>query len=190
MRDTTKNASSELRRAETGRANRQGRPPSPERVAAHKTCPATGTACTVERTTGECIGEGGACAIQKNSGTPPWVQASKTNPRVPAQIPATSEPWSPEQVLANKVNVLPPEVFWIVNRLLAERYDGMNATMRRKEVESRIRDAIKDLPFDPYWLKFETVYRDCGWNVDYHLPSEDCDGYWIFTAVPNRKESR
>lgn len=186
MRDSTKSASAELRRAETGRANRQGRPPSPEHMTAHKSCPATGTACTVERTTGECIGEGGACAIQKNGGIPPLAQASRVNAPVPTKA---AGPWSPEQALANKVNVLPPEVFWIVNRLLAERYDGMNATIRWEEVASRVKDAVKDLPFDRYWLKFETVYRDRGWNVDYHLPSEGCDGYWTFTAVSNRKES-
>ena len=184
MRSSLKNASSELRRAETGRA-KTGRPPSPERIAAHKPCPATGTACLVERKVGTCIGEGGACAIQENGGTPPGMNGgtppgvgAKTSPQVPA-------PWSPEQALANKVHVLPPEVFWIVNRILAERYDGMNATIRWEEVASRVKDAVKDLPFDRYWLKFETVYRDRGWNVDYHLPSDGCDGYWTFS----RKES-
>jgi len=178
MRSSLKNASAELRRAETGRAAKQGRPPNPERVAAHTLCPATGTACLVERKVGTCIGEDGACAIQADT------QKQATTKGL------SSHPYSPEQALANKVNVLPPEVFWIVNRLLAERYDGEKATFSWDEVAQRLKEACKDVPFNRYWLNFETVYRGHGWDTVYTPPRDDAGGYWTFTTPPTTRKTR
>lgn len=129
MRSSLKNASAEARRAETGRAAKQGRPSV-----------------------------------------------------APGSTPMG--PWSPDQCLANKVNVIPPEVFQIVNMLLAERYDGMSVTLLQREVAKRVQEACKDL-LNPYWLRFEIAYRDRGWDVVYCPPSDGHDGSWTFRARRN-----
>jgi len=94
------------------------------------------------------------------------------------------KPFSPDDVKANKVNVIPDEVIEAVNQLLTENFSDGRATIKQKDIVSRAKGMMRRATnFDNRWLDFEDVYRAQGWDVHYDKPGycETYDAFFEFT---------
>jgi hypothetical protein len=108
-------------------------------------------------------------------------------------------PFTPDEALACKAELIPPFVIEAVNGLLAKQFDGQDCTIYQNEVISlaiMIGTARGDLPrgtskqtfFDEQWLNFEPMFRKSGWNVSYDKPAwcESYEPFWRFSRNDSR----
>lgn len=84
------------------------------------------------------------------------------------------KPLTPDEVIDAKMAAIPPEVFDVVNQLIADRWDGFEAILYQDEIVERLVTVLK-LPsktiFDRHLLDFEGIYRNAGWGVVYDKPA-------------------
>jgi hypothetical protein len=98
-----------------------------------------------------------------------------------------SKPLQPQEVLAVKAETFPEEVYIAVNGLIAERLSGQIATFTIKALKSRIVELGLDKAEieERGWHKVGAIYKQAGWNVHLHYPSEDdrdFDPYYSFDS--------
>ena len=96
-------------------------------------------------------------------------------------------PIRPDQIQA----VIPDEVTAVVNRMLAEKWNGKKAVLKQKEVASRIAELMgvkTDYLYKKNLLDIEEVYRQAGWKVKYDKPGydESYDAFFVFTKGEGR----
>lgn len=94
-------------------------------------------------------------------------------------------PMSPEEIKSLKIVNLCPEVFQVVNKLLAQKFDGYDATILAKDVVAGL--IAKGIPrervYDENMMDFEPAYERMGWHVVYDRPAynETYDANYKFT---------
>ncbi len=75
-------------------------------------------------------------------------------------------PISPDEIPVAKSELVPAEVFDVVNELLVRKSTGNNSiTILQKEIVAEIRKRMSDCKVE--WLNFEDAYRASGWVVGY-----------------------
>lgn len=104
---------------------------------------------------------------------------------------STVAAWSPDEVRAQKINFIPPEVVLAVNELLTKHWDGRGATIRLPELKAEIGHKMRSSGSanlgknyaSEGWLDFEPIFEDQGWKITYDSPGydENYDAYWKFT---------
>lgn len=86
-----------------------------------------------------------------------------------------SKPITPDEVLSKKKVIIPPEVFDAFNELIAENWDGIDATVLLKEVSDLIVSKLKltddTIIYKKKYLDIEELYREAGWDVKYDQPA-------------------
>jgi len=108
-----------------------------------------------------------------------------------------SKPMSPEEIMENKVVVIPSFVFDVVNNNLSRQIVSLNSTVHIKEkvIVQEIIDMAAELDnevdvvkyrsaiYVDGWLNFEECYRAVGWNVEYDKPAynESYDAVYKFS---------
>ena len=99
-----------------------------------------------------------------------------------------SGPIKPRELLSAKK--IPEEVYEALNELIAEDFNGIEATVRQSCVIARILDkmpfATKQEIFSGRWLNIEKDYRDNGWKVVYDKPAYDetFEAFFTFKVGP------
>lgn len=98
-----------------------------------------------------------------------------------------ASPITPEQVREKKQSLIPPGVFTVVNRFIAENYDenSCSSTVLQRELVSAICNELgvtSDEIYNKRWLDIEGIYRKAGWKVRYDKPgyNEDYDPFFVF----------
>lgn len=105
-------------------------------------------------------------------------------------------PFSPDDVLKNKIDNIPWFVIQAVNELLAQRFSGNSCIIKQEEIMVRAQgiamasNASEDWSnrqsfYDNHWLDFETVYSQAGWKVIYDKPgyNESYDAFFKFARA-------
>lgn len=97
-------------------------------------------------------------------------------------------PYTPDEALGKRKDVIPEVVIDVVNHLLARKFDGASATLSQKEIEEMIMQRMppefkRITMFEQNWLDFEPVYREAGWDVVYDKPgyNESYNASFVFT---------
>lgn len=96
------------------------------------------------------------------------------------------EPLRPEQIASNMKEYLPEEVIQVFNDLIVEHWDSQQATIQQKDALDCICNALtvtSDHVIKKHWLDVETVYKEVGWEVEYHKPAYNdvaFEPYYIF----------
>jgi len=84
------------------------------------------------------------------------------------------KPISPADALANKINVIPPEMIQVVNDFLTKRFNGGNTVTIKQDELLEAFMKVSTIPrqtiFDQHMLDFEPIYRKEGWTVYYDKP--------------------
>jgi hypothetical protein len=97
-----------------------------------------------------------------------------------------SKPISPKDVAKFKADTFPAYVFDAFNQLISENYNNRSATVKQKDVVTRMLllsdTANKDDIFSKGYLNVEEIYRAQGWKVSYDKPGyiESYDAYFEF----------
>lgn len=93
-------------------------------------------------------------------------------------------PISPDEITKAKAKTIMPDVFEVVNSLLAKHWTGTQAKINQAEVVKLLvaRGYDPDRLFLDHQLDFESAYQDKGWKVEYDKPGycETYDAFWIF----------
>lgn len=90
-------------------------------------------------------------------------------------------PIRPDELDEQKDDLVPEEVFRVINELIAADWGGNSATVREQDIVTRVAgltgEAIGDL-----LAKAEVAYRAAGWKVDYRKPGwgEEFGAYFVF----------
>lgn len=69
---------------------------------------------------------------------------------------------------------LPPEVIDEWNKLIAEKWDGVNATFTQDLLVDRLvarMNVKRERVFDAGWVDLEPVFRKAGWRVHFDKPA-------------------
>jgi hypothetical protein len=95
-------------------------------------------------------------------------------------------PIKPKDVLFEKSESIPSEVFEVFNDLIKDHWDGSLAVVRQTKAVERIAKALDistDEVFDRGYLDVEHAYRKAGWKVKYDKPGycETYEAYFRFT---------
>ncbi len=102
-------------------------------------------------------------------------------------------PAGPDDLPPAQKREIPPFVFDVVNKLLAEAEDREFIKLELYLVKQSILSNMPtdEGPFHADWLDFEQAYRDAGWKVIYDRPpwNEDYDACYLFEPLKKmRKE--
>lgn len=92
------------------------------------------------------------------------------------------KPISPNDVAAAKAYFLPPEIFDVINELIALNFTFGGATVYLKDIQQKYNDRYgANLPAGQ--LNVEEAYEFMGWNVTFDKPAynESFDSYFRFT---------
>lgn len=96
------------------------------------------------------------------------------------QTPVSGRPATPDE-LGLVTNTIPPEVFDVVNGLLAKSL----TVMQNRVVEGVVArlGCKRQEVFDRGWLDFESAYQEAGWVVEYDKPgyNEGYEAHWRFS---------
>lgn len=102
------------------------------------------------------------------------------------------KPITPKQALNLKQESIPDFVFEAFNQLITENISNGRASVKQKDVVSRIKQlksaAFEDIDsqfiYSRGWLDVEPHYRKAGWKVEYDKPgyNESYDAYFVFTG--------
>lgn len=92
------------------------------------------------------------------------------------------KPITPKEVAKLQAEILPDVVIDVVNRLIAENMDGLQAVVLQKDIVDRVKD--QHGTFSQKWLNFEPLFRRAGWKVTYAKPAynETYEPTFTFTA--------
>lgn len=100
-------------------------------------------------------------------------------------------PLRPDQLLAEKVEIIPDEVFTVFNGLIAENARRGEATVKQFDAVGRLVEMGFDRReiYDKKWLDIEDIYRAVGWTVVYDRPgyNETYEPFFVFTAPKERQ---
>lgn len=95
-------------------------------------------------------------------------------------------PLRPGGLLAEKVEIIPNEVFTVFNGLIAENARRGRAIVNQFDAVGRLVEMGFDRReiYDKKWLDIEDIYRAVGWTVAYDRPgyNETYDPYFVFTS--------
>lgn len=108
-----------------------------------------------------------------------------------AQTKSSVEAWTPAEVQAQKINLIPPEIIEAVNELLAKHWNGYSSTLKISEVvdeagskmqTNRSPNLGKDFASQG-WLDFEPIFEAKGWKVTFDRPAynETYEASWRFS---------
>ena len=96
------------------------------------------------------------------------------------------QPISPSKVH----HKIPDAIIEAVNKLIQQKWSGKSAVIKQEEILAIVssedpndaRPSVQTI-FDRHYLDFEPLYRDAGWNVEYHKPdyTESFKPYFVFT---------
>lgn len=100
-----------------------------------------------------------------------------------------TKPFSPDDALAAKSGIVPPEIVAAVNYFLSVRYTvGKSVTIFVGELKRKAADIMEQngTRVDPLvdwadegWLDFEPLFREAGWSVAVDIPGY-CENYELF----------
>ena len=97
------------------------------------------------------------------------------------------KPITPDQVVATKAKVIPPEVGEAFNELIAKNFTkGVSVVVQRQVVDlitARL-DVDSDEVFENRWLDIEEIYEEAGWSVVYDKPAYNESYPATFTFKP------
>ena len=88
------------------------------------------------------------------------------------------KPISPDEVVSEKLKVLPDVVIEVVNGLIAQKWNGHSAKIKQEEIILALTErglSRKDIS-KKNLLELEDVYRQQGWKVAYDRPGY-CESY-------------
>lgn len=95
-----------------------------------------------------------------------------------------TKPISPDEVGQVQRDNIPPEVFEVVNKLIATKWSGSSATIKQEEILEALAEfgIWRDYAFDRGYLNFEEAYRAQGWKVEYDKPgyNESYGAFFVF----------
>lgn len=98
-------------------------------------------------------------------------------------------PIKPSEVVKQKKESFPDEVFEAFNELIAEKFSGYCAEFKQEAVVARM--VAKGLSraeiFSKGWLDVEDVYRAQGWDVEYDSPGYNESYPATFKFTPQKK---
>jgi hypothetical protein len=79
---------------------------------------------------------------------------------------------SPSEVVTQQLESFPPEVIEVFNQLIAEKFNGYDATVLQKDAVAALEKQGLDSHdiYDRGWLNVEDIYRKQGWKVEYDKP--------------------
>ena len=100
-----------------------------------------------------------------------------------------SKPLRPDEVTANKANVIPAEVIDTINEMITEKFVSRNLSFTIKQKDIVKRTMLKmdpDAEWQNDWLNFEGLFESYGWKVNYDKPgyNESYDASFEFTGKP------
>jgi hypothetical protein len=101
-------------------------------------------------------------------------------------------PIKPEEILDKKIATIPDNMIRAVNELIALKWNGYSAIIKKEELFDKYFDIIKkpddranrEKLIENRALDFEFAYRKEGWLVDYSSPTygdSDFEPYFTFT---------
>ena len=108
-----------------------------------------------------------------------------------ARTESTVEAWSPDEVRAQKINFIPPEMIEAVNELLTKGWGGYSSHITISELKAlaahkmRVNNSSnlgKNFSKEG-WYDFEPIFEDQGWKVVCDSPGycESGETNWTFT---------
>ena len=104
------------------------------------------------------------------------------------------KPITPKEVVGKKQKALPDEVIEAFNELIAENWNGSDASFLQKKVIKKIQQKVgagvvsgQDI-CDKGWLDVESVFKKAGWNVEYDGPGFNETYAASFTFKKKRKK--
>jgi len=101
------------------------------------------------------------------------------------------KPISPDEIQERKAETIPDEIIQAVNELIAMKWNGSSATIRKDDLLNRYFELTQQENnqrnraelYDKHALDIEHVFRQVGWSVSYDQPSygdSDYEPYWDF----------
>lgn len=110
------------------------------------------------------------------------------------------KPFTPDEALGAKADVIPTFVIEAVNLLLAKKFNGGQCTIKQNEIiEVSIErwmlrneppaNLTREMFFANHWLNIEGLYRQHGWKVKYDKPAynETYDAFFVFERDAERE---
>ena len=94
------------------------------------------------------------------------------------------KPLSPAKASKEKENLFPDKVIEVINRFIAQRYNGNTFTITNKELREEF---VKIKGFQSWWLDFEPIYRKEGWDIYYDAPGYNESWYEPFYRFTAKK---
>lgn len=103
-----------------------------------------------------------------------------------------TKPLSPSDVESAKAKTIPPQIIETANALIAERWNGREATFTLHELGKRARDKLGMDPktdFEDGHLDIEPIFRKAGWVVEFDRPgyNETYDARFTFRKRKTRR---
>ena len=98
-------------------------------------------------------------------------------------------PIKPGEVVKQKKESFPDEVFEAFNELIGEKFSGYCAQFKQDSVVVRMvqKGLSRADIFDKGWLDVEDVYRTHGWDVEYDSPGYNESYSATFKFTPRKK---
>jgi len=107
------------------------------------------------------------------------------------------KPIKPSEVIKFKQESIPDAVFQAFNELIAQKWDGDSATIRKDDLLERYFKIIgkrndranREKLYEDHSLDIEEIYSKEGWKVNYESPSygdSDFESYWEFEVKGKR----
>lgn len=98
----------------------------------------------------------------------------------------TGRALNPDELRDYKVELIPPVVFEVFNKLIAEKLVNKTSTVLQSDVVNELegRGLNRQEIFARGWLDIEPYYEKQGWNVSYDKPgyNESYIAFWKFTV--------
>lgn len=98
----------------------------------------------------------------------------------------TGKALNPDEMRDYKVELIPPVVFEVFNKLIAENLSNKTSIVSQSDVEVALegRGLYREDIFSKGWLDVEHYYEKQGWKVRYDRPgyNESYKASWTFTV--------
>ena len=85
-----------------------------------------------------------------------------------------AKPITPDEVVAHKTEILPPEVFEVFNDLIAMNWNGVVAVVQQGDAVAAIQEKLgisSRQVFERNLLEIDECYCAAGWDVMYDKPA-------------------
>jgi len=86
-----------------------------------------------------------------------------------------TKPITPDE--AENAKEIPDNVIQVINKLLKRNYRNGYATIKQSEIIREFKKTQGVNLFENWWLDFEPLYRNAGWEVIYESPGYNEDWY-------------